>query len=348
MKRTFLLLLFPLLFHYAHAQNGIISIARYNGSTPPILDEYDGLPEYEGGIDAFNKVFKLEFTFPKSALDSDKGGEGLIGFTVDTLGHIQDIEVIDSISPEIDAEALFVFSTMPAFKPMWKPMKLAVLYRAFPSIYKREEYNKQLNALIKSKKPGEWEPFFNKNRAYAVFAGHIGAAIPTDKLNRYLSPAFQLTGHLEVFKNRWGGGLSGTIRALNLRKSFEYDGIAWDKDTSLSLSSFAFYAAYRIVDEERLTFTPYIGFSANSLILPSNSDEKTSPRIHSFLPTIGASVDIKWRQKALNDWGTARLNTTLMRLRFAVNMVNFKDGRRGNIVDLGVGIGWCTRELVVK
>ena len=33
MKRTFLLLIFPLLFHYAHAQNGIISIARYNGST---------------------------------------------------------------------------------------------------------------------------------------------------------------------------------------------------------------------------------------------------------------------------------------------------------------------------
>jgi hypothetical protein len=31
-----------------------------------------------------------------------------------------------------------------------------------------------------------------------------------------------------------------------------------------------------------------------------------------------------------------------------VNMANFKDGRRGNLVDLGVGLGWFTRELVVK
>ena len=348
MKQIFVLFLGIFFLISLNAQNGIVSIARYKESGPPILNAHDGLPEFEGGITAFKKAFQLEFTFPQSALDSDKGGEGMIGFMVDTLGHIHDVEVIDSVSPDIDAEAVSIFSSMHQFKPMWKPMKLAVLYRAFPSIYKDEEHNKALEILIKSKKSAEWQPFFNKKRAFAIFAANIGATIPTDALYHSVTPAFQLTGQLEIFKHRWGGGISGTIRAAQLKKEFEYDGIFWAKDTALTIPSFAFYAAYRLVDEERLTFTPYIGFSVQSLILPSQSDEENSPMINSFLPTVGATVDVKWKQKALNDWGTLRLNTTLIRMRFAVNMANFKDGRRGNLVDLGVGLGWFTRELVVK
>jgi hypothetical protein len=348
MKRTFLLILFPFLFNYAMAQNGVVSIARYNGSAPPILDRSDGLPEFEGGMDAFKKAFKLEFTFPASSLESEQGGEGMIGLTIDTLGHIHDVEVIDAVSPEIDAEAVSVISAMHQFQPMWKPMKIAVLYRAYPSVYKDEQYKMRLEVLVKSRKPAEWQQFHDKKKAFAVFAAHIGAAIPTDALNRTLRPMIQLTAHLEVFKNRWGGGLSGTLRGSKLRKEFEYDGYYWEKDTAISLHSFAFYAAYRLVEEERLTFTPFIGFGANFLILPSNSDEEKSPTIVSFLPTIGASVDLNWKHKAYNDWGTMRLNTTLIRLRFAVNMANFKDGRRGNLVDFGVGIGWQTREITVK
>jgi hypothetical protein len=348
MKRIFLFFCLLSVVSLAIAQNGVVSVARYNGSEPPVLDASDGLPEFEGGMDAFKKAFKLEFTFPPSVLDSEKGGEGMIGFMVDTLGNIYDVQVIESVSPEIDAEAVSIFSSMHQFKSMWKPMKLAVLYRAFPSLYKDEEHNKALEALVKSKKPAEWASFFNKKRPFAIFAANIGATIPSDDLYRSITPAFQLTGQLEVFKHRWGGGISGTIRASRLKKEFEYDGIFWAKDTALTLPSFAFYAAYRLVDEERLTFTPYVGFSVQSLILPSQSDEENSPMINSFLPTIGATVDVKWKQKALNDWGTLRLNTTLIRLRFAVNMANFKDGRRGNLVDLGVGLGWFTRELVVK
>lgn len=349
MKKAFFSLFLFLFFQNAVAQrNGVISIARYNATAPPILDASDGLPEFEGGIATFKKNFKAEFIFPKISLENEQGGEGMIGFTVDTLGNIQDIEIIDPVSPEIDAEALYVFSTMKSFKPMWKPMKLAVLYGAFPAIYKDELYNQQLNDLVQSKKPAEWTPFFDKKRAFALFAAHTGAAVSTDALNRYLSPMFQLTGHLEVYKNRWGGGLSGTLRASKLRKSFEYDGNYWAKDTAIMLNSFAFYAAYRLVEEERLTFTPFIGFSANFLTLPSEDENESTLNIPSFLPTVGASVDLNWKQKALNDWGTLRLNTTLIRLRFAVNMANFKDGRRGNLVDFGVGIGWFTREIVVK
>ncbi len=349
MKKTFLCLFISLLFHSAKAQsqNGIVSIARYTDSALPMLDESDGLPEFDGGMAAFKKAFSLEFSFPQAALDSEKGGEGMIGFTVDSLGNITDVQVIDSISPEIDAEAVSVLSAMHKFQPLWKPMKLAILYRAYPSIYKGELNNKRLEALVKSKKTTELRQFMDKSRPYAIFSANVGAAIPTNMLNRYLKPFVQLTGNFEVFKNRWGGGISGTLRASNVRKDFEYDGYYWDKDTSISLHSVALYAAYRLVEEDRLTFTPFVGLSGNFLILTSNSDDNT-PIIHSFLPTIGASVDIHWKQKAYNDWGAVRFNSTSVRLRFAVNFANFKDDRRGNLVDLGVGLSWFTRELAFK
>ncbi len=350
MKRTLLFLLFPFLFHSAMAQkqNGIVAIARYNDVSPPTLDERDGLPEFEGGIEAFKKAFRLEFTFPQSALDSEKGGEGMIGFTVDSLGNIQDVQVIDVVSPEIDAEAVSVLSAMHAFQPMWKPMKLAVLYNAFPSIYKDELYNKRLEDLIKSKKTSELRGFMNKNKAYVLFSANVGAAVPTQQLNRYLKPLGQLTGNFEIFINRWGGGLSGSLRGGSVRKDFEYDGNYWDKDTTIALYGVGLYAAYRLVEDERLTFTPFVGLAGNFLVLPSDSEDSNAATIRSFLPTIGASVDILVKQKAYNDWGSVYLSTTTVRLHFAVNFANFKDDRRGNLVDLGVGFSWHTRELTMK
>lgn len=347
MKKAILLLLFLFLFHYANAQNGIISIARYHGSSRPVLDESDGLPEFEGGIDDFKKAFNAEFTFPQSALNSEKGGEGIIGFTVDTLGHIQDIEVIDSVSPEIDAEALYVFSKMTGFQPMWKPMKLAVLYRAFPSIYKEEQNRRRLDTLIKVKKPAEWRAFYNKKRRYIVFAAGIGEAVPTDALNRYLRPFIQLNGQLEVFKNRWGGGISGTLRASTIGRNFKYDKYYWDKDSSVSLHSVSLYVAYRLIDGDKVTFTPFISFGPSFLLLTAQTYDFT-PSIVSALPTIGATIDLNRKQNAVNDSGTLRLNTTIIRLKFAVNLANFEDNRRGNIVDFGVGIGWYTRQLLIK
>jgi hypothetical protein len=347
MKKTFFFVLLSFFLQNMGAQNGVISIARYNGSEPPTLDERDGLPEFEGGIDAFREAFKREFQFPQASLDSEKGGEGIIGFTVDSLGNIHDLEVIDAVSPEIDAEALYVLSKMPRFNPMWKPMKIAVMYRAYPSIYKDEQHRKQVDTLLNTRKPSEWRAFFDKNKPYAIFSAQIGATVPTDALNRSLRPFIQIGGNLEIFKDRWGGGLTGTLRASTIRKNFEYDKNYWDKDSSVSLHTLTLYAAYRLVEEDRLTFTPFVGFSMNALLLTDQSYDNT-PSIYSFLPTIGASIDLNRKQNAVNDWGTARLNTTIIRLRFAVNFANFKDDRRGNAVDLGIGIGWFTRQIAVK
>ena len=352
MKKTILLLSFAFLFHHtttAQRRNGIVSIARYSDTTrPPTLDPSDKLPEFEGGIEAFSEAFDKEFKFPASSLETEQGGEGVIGFTVDTLGNISDIEVIDAVTPEIDAEALYVFSIMPRFKPMWKGMKLSVLYYAYPSIYKDEQAQNRMDSLVNSRKPAEWRAFTNPKRSFAIFSGDMGMTLPTEKLNRYLRPMFQISGQLDIFKNRWGGSISATLRPSRLRKDFEYDTYYWDKDSAIALNSIGLFAAYRLVDEDRLTFTPFVGFQAHFLALSLGNDEYNGPVIESFLPTIGGCVDIIRKQKISKAWETIQLNTSTIRLRFAINMANFKDERRGNLIDFGVGLGWYTRRVSAK
>ncbi len=351
MKKAFLLLILASLFHQnlaAQGRNGVRAIARYaDTSASPRLDPSDGLPEFEGGIDAFKAAFIKEFIFPAASLESEKGGEGVIGFTIDTLGNVYDLDIIDSVTPEIDAEALYVFSKICRFPPIWRPMKLAVLYRAYPSIYKDEQANNQLDSLINTQKVNELAKFVDKKRTYAVLSAHLGATVPTEQLNRYIRPLFQISGQIDVFKNRWGGSLAGTLRGSRVRKDFEYDDIYWDKDSSIALHSVGLFASYRLVQEQRLIFTPFVGFNTHFLLLTSDSYE-TSPSIVSFLPTFGGAIDIIWRQKANNDLGVLRLNTQAIRLQFAVNLANFKGGRRGNLVDLGVGYSFSTRELFIK
>jgi hypothetical protein len=352
MKRSILFLFVAFLFHHsatAQRRNGIRAIARYTDSAaPPTLSEMDGLSEFEGGIEAFKEAFNLEFTFPPSSLETEVGGEGIIGFTVDTLGNIYDVAIIDAISPDIDAEVLSVFSSMHKFQPIWKPMKLAVSYRLYPSIYKDEQYKKQFEDLLKTRKPAEWRQFLDPKRTFAIFSAHLGTTIPTDALNRYVRPMFQITGQLDVFKNKWGGSLTGTLRPSRLRKDFEYDDFFWEKDSAIALNSVGLFASYRFSEEDRLTFTPFVGFQAHFLSLSLNDADYTNPHIISFLPTIGATVDINRKQNTVNDWSGARLNTSIIRMRIAINMANFKDGRRGNIVDFGIGLGWFTRQIMIE
>ena len=350
-KKTLLLLFIFFFFHKtttAQSRNGVRAIARYaDTSARPRLDPSDRLPEFEGGIEAFKAAFLKEFIFPAVSLESEKGGEGVIGFTVDTLGNVYDLAIIDAVTPEIDAEALYVFSKICRFPPIWKPMKLAVLYRAYPSIYKDEQEQDRLDSLVKTQNARELAKFVDKKRDYAVLSAHVGATVPTEQLNRYIRPLFQISGQLDVFKDRWGGSLAGTLRASRVRKDFDADGIYWDKDSSIALHSVGLFVSYRLVQEQRLIFTPFVGFNTHFLLLTSDSYE-TSPSIVSFLPTFGGSIDIIRRQKANNDFGTLRLNTSAIRLHFAVNFTNFKGGRRGNLVDFGVGYSFSTRELFVK
>ena len=107
---------------------------------------------------------------------------------------------------------------------------------------------------------------------------------------------------------------------------------------------------YKLIEEERLAFTPFVGIGFGALSLPSQEDyiSPDGSSIASFAPTIGFFADYKYKVKAKRMMFQSKLNTSTIRLRLAVSPMNFKEGRRGNVVDLGIGLGFSQQPLKME
>jgi TonB family protein len=77
----------------------------------------EGLPEFAGGTDAMKAWITANLKYPAEAVKSKITGKVLVNFMVTTKGKIENVTVIKSISPVLDAEAKRVISSMPDWKP---------------------------------------------------------------------------------------------------------------------------------------------------------------------------------------------------------------------------------------
>ncbi|UOQ72602.1 TonB family protein [Hymenobacter cellulosilyticus] len=90
----------------------------------------DQLPEFPGGIEAMTGQLARSIQYPKEARQEQAEGEVLLYFVVNKLGKVEQAEVLRSVHPAIDAEALRVIKTLPAFAPAMHhghPAKVAFL-----------------------------------------------------------------------------------------------------------------------------------------------------------------------------------------------------------------------------
>jgi TonB family protein len=96
MKRILVLFLFI----------GIIYPMTY---TAQIGYNVDILPSNVGGKLEFKRMFEQELVYPKKALDNKTDGKVTISFTLTKDSTAKNLKVFESVSPEIDAEALRIF-----------------------------------------------------------------------------------------------------------------------------------------------------------------------------------------------------------------------------------------------
>ncbi len=75
------------------------------------------MPQYPGGDRALMEFVAKNVKYPEAAMKAGKEGKVIVRFTVQADGKVADANVIRSISPELDAEAVRVVSTFPAFTP---------------------------------------------------------------------------------------------------------------------------------------------------------------------------------------------------------------------------------------
>jgi len=77
----------------------------------------DESPEYPGGLSELMKFVGENLDYPTDAIANNIQGRVVLKFVVNRDGSVDRIEVINSIDPLLDAEAVRVVSTLPKFKP---------------------------------------------------------------------------------------------------------------------------------------------------------------------------------------------------------------------------------------
>ena len=82
-----------------------------------IIEKPDEMPEFPGGMAECFKFLSNNIKYPKKAQMNGEQGRIVLQFVVDREGSITDVEVVRSVSPSLDKEAIRVIKKMPKWTP---------------------------------------------------------------------------------------------------------------------------------------------------------------------------------------------------------------------------------------
>lgn len=98
------------------ALEGIVPVEAPDMSGAISYAAVDVKPAFQGGDEkSFLKWISENVQYPEAARDNGEQGTVLAKFTIDKEGMIKDIEVIRGVSPALDAEAVRVLESAPAW-----------------------------------------------------------------------------------------------------------------------------------------------------------------------------------------------------------------------------------------
>ncbi len=92
----------------------------------------DTTAEFPGGIEALQQFLQKETTYPPKARKRSIQGRVIVEFIVDKTGNVTNVEVIQSVHPLLDAEAVRVCEAMPQWKPAYKNGQPVKCYYTLP------------------------------------------------------------------------------------------------------------------------------------------------------------------------------------------------------------------------
>lgn len=81
------------------------------------LQVFEIPPEFPGGMENFYRLIEKNIKYPKEDYKQKIGGVVKADFTIDTLGKIINIKVTQSVSRNIDKEAVRVIGLLNGWKP---------------------------------------------------------------------------------------------------------------------------------------------------------------------------------------------------------------------------------------
>jgi len=122
-----------------------------SSSTNSVAFLADKNPEFPGGDQALMTFLLKNVVYPESERLKAIEGKVLIRFLVDTDGSTKDVQLIKSVSPELDKEAMRVVKMLPRFTPGYRLGVPVRVYYNLPVVFRLtgptiSEEEKQLKA----------------------------------------------------------------------------------------------------------------------------------------------------------------------------------------------------------
>jgi protein TonB len=103
---------------------------------PKIFTFVEQNPEFPGGDAELIKFLQKNIQYPQMERDNDIQGKVLLRFVVMEDGSVQDVNVVRSVSPGLDKEAVRVVKMLPKFKPGKQQGKAVRVYFNLPVVFK--------------------------------------------------------------------------------------------------------------------------------------------------------------------------------------------------------------------
>jgi TonB family protein len=112
-----------------------------------VYDVIEKMPQFPGGDQELLKYISQNVRYPADAHDKNIQGKVLIRFIVTETGKVQNPQILKSLEPSTDAEAIRVIKSLPDFIPGEQNGKKVAVWYALPITFKLTDDGKPTNAL---------------------------------------------------------------------------------------------------------------------------------------------------------------------------------------------------------
>ncbi|MCH5311960.1 MAG: M56 family metallopeptidase [Prevotella sp.] len=136
-----------------------------NTDDDKVFDVVDEMPQYPGGTSELMKYLSANIRYPKEAMENGEQGRVIVSFVVDKDGSINGAYAINSNSPQLEAEALRIVNSMPAWTPGKQNGEPVRVKFTMPIMFRLNDSNTPTTLINEVKQEGKKVTSFNYMRS---------------------------------------------------------------------------------------------------------------------------------------------------------------------------------------
>ena len=103
-----------------------------------VYESVEQMPEFPGGMEGLMRYLQQNVQYPPIAVQNNVQGRVVVQFIIDETGQVGDVEVVRSVSEEVDAEAVRVVKSMPKFEPGRQNGEPVAVWYTLPIAFKMQ------------------------------------------------------------------------------------------------------------------------------------------------------------------------------------------------------------------